>query len=56
MPGAYLRLGTHHPDRPAPLDLHAGHFDVDERAIGIGVRLLVGIVEEELRQRNVTRR
>ncbi|MFP5578074.1 MAG: amidohydrolase [Acidimicrobiia bacterium] len=56
VPGAYLRLGTHHPDRPAPLDLHAGHFDVDERAIGIGVRLLVGIVEEELRQRNVTRR
>src|SRR3546814_8919367 len=41
VPGAYLRLGTHHPDRPALLDLHAGHFDVDERAIGIGVRLLV---------------
>ena len=52
VPGAYLRLGTHHPDRPALLDLHAGHFDVDERAIGIGVRLLVGIVEEELRQRS----
>jgi len=24
------------------LDLHAGHFDVDERAIGVGVRVLAG--------------
>ena len=24
----------------APLDLHRGTFDVDERAIGVGVRLL----------------
>jgi amidohydrolase len=42
VPGAYLRLGTHDPASDAPrLDLHAGHFDVDERAIGIGVRLMV---------------
>jgi amidohydrolase len=42
VPGAYLRLGTHDPASDAPrLDLHAGHFDVDERAIGIGVRMLV---------------
>ena len=51
VPGAYLRLGTHDPDRGPMLDLHAGHFDVDERAIGIGVRLLVGIVEDELDRR-----
>lgn len=41
-PGAYLRLGVHGPDDTGPrLDLHAGHFDVDERAIPVGVRLLV---------------
>ncbi|SFL96320.1 amidohydrolase, partial [Geodermatophilus ruber] len=32
------RLGTH--GGGAPLDLHRGTFDVDERAIGVGVRLL----------------
>jgi amidohydrolase len=42
VPGTYVRLGTHDPAGPGPrLDLHAGHFDVDERAIAIGVRLLV---------------
>lgn len=49
VPGAYLRLGTHDHAIGTMLDLHAGHFDVDERAIAIGVRLLVGIVEEQLR-------
>ncbi|MFM9134676.1 MAG: amidohydrolase [bacterium] len=34
----YARLGTHSGDRR--LDLHASTFDIDERAIGIGVRLL----------------
>jgi amidohydrolase len=49
VPGAYLRLGTHDPAAGRPmLDLHVGHFDVDERAIGVGVRLLVAVVEEEL--------
>jgi amidohydrolase len=38
LPIALARLGTH-PGGP-PLDLHRGTFDVDERAIGIGVRLL----------------
>lgn len=41
MPGAYARLGTHGPGRGAErLDLHASTFDVDERAIGHGVRVL----------------
>ncbi len=38
MPIALARLGTHGGD--APLDLHRGTFDVDERAIGVGIRLL----------------
>lgn len=38
-PGAYARLGTHSGDQPM-LDLHRGTFDVDERAIGVGVRLM----------------
>jgi amidohydrolase len=38
LPIALARLGTH--GGGPPLDLHRGMFDVDERAIGIGVRLL----------------
>jgi amidohydrolase len=41
IPGAYARLGTHWAEGGRPmLDLHRGTFDVDERAIGLGVRLL----------------
>ncbi|NEK58025.1 amidohydrolase [Geodermatophilus sabuli] len=38
LPIALARLGTH--GGGAPLDLHRGTFDVDERAIAVGVRLL----------------
>ena len=38
VPIALARLGTH--GGGAPLDLHRGTFDVDERAIGVGIRLL----------------
>lgn len=38
--GSYARLGTHPPGEPDRLDLHAGTFDVDERAIGVGVAVL----------------
>jgi metal-dependent amidase/aminoacylase/carboxypeptidase family protein len=38
VPIALARLGTH--AGGPPLDLHRGTFDVDERAIGVGVRLL----------------
>ncbi len=42
VPGSYARLGTHNPSGAgARLDLHASTFDVDERAIGYGVELLV---------------
>jgi amidohydrolase len=47
VPGTYVRLGVHDPRGDVPwLDLHAGHFDVDERAIALGVRLLVASVIE----------
>ncbi|MFN8126639.1 MAG: amidohydrolase [Candidatus Nanopelagicales bacterium] len=40
VPGAFVRLGTHDPDRGDHLDLHHSRFDVDERCIAIGVRTL----------------
>ena len=40
IPGALARLGTRTPEAPADFDIHQGVFDVDERAIGCGVRLL----------------
>ncbi len=44
VPGTYVRLGVRDPGGPT-LDLHAGHFDVDERSIAIGVRLLTATVD-----------
>jgi len=50
--GAYVRLGVHDPADPGPrLDLHAGHFDVDERAIALGVRLMTATVAAHFDQR-----
>ncbi|HTY72826.1 MAG TPA: amidohydrolase [Actinomycetes bacterium] len=41
VPGSYARLGVHDPASDGPrLDLHASTFDVDERCIGYGVRVL----------------
>jgi len=41
VPGSYVRLGVHNPAAGNEwLDLHASTFDVDERAIPFGVRLL----------------
>lgn len=42
VPGAYIRLGVHRRDS-ARLDLHAGQFDIDERAIEVGIRFLVTV-------------
>jgi amidohydrolase len=50
VPGTYVRLGVRDPDGPT-LDLHAGHFDVDERAIAIGVQLLAATVEQFFSER-----
>ncbi|MCM3920873.1 amidohydrolase [Frankia sp. AiPs1] len=49
VPGALARLGTRVPGGPT-YDLHQGAFDVDERAVGIGVRLLTGAALELLRR------
>jgi len=44
VPGALARLGVRGPLEQGTRDLHQGGFDVDERAIGVGVRLLAGTV------------
>src|SRR6204780_5451493 len=40
VPGALARLGTRVPGSTASYDLHQPTFDVDERAIGVGVRVM----------------
>jgi metal-dependent amidase/aminoacylase/carboxypeptidase family protein len=40
VPGAYGRLGTRTPGSTHLADIHQGTFDVDETAIGTGVRFL----------------
>ena len=44
VPGALARLGTRAPGGPAVGDLHQPTFDIDERAIGAGVRVLAAVV------------
>jgi amidohydrolase len=41
IPGALARLGTRRPGSGDDFDIHQPTFDVDERAIGVGVRLMV---------------
>ncbi|TDD38194.1 amidohydrolase [Actinomadura sp. KC06] len=41
VPGALGRLGVRRFDRADEYDLHVGAFDVDERCIALGVRLMV---------------
>ncbi len=41
VPGAMIRLGTGIPGDDVKHDLHQSNFDVDERAIGYGVRVMV---------------
>jgi amidohydrolase len=40
VPGAYARLGTRTPGSIQELDIHRPTFDVDERAISVGVRVM----------------
>ena len=47
VPGAMARLGTRRPGGPT-YDLHQGAFDVDERAIGVGVRVLAAAARAAL--------
>ena len=41
VPGAMVRLGVGTPGADETFDIHTSRFDVDERAIGYGVRVLV---------------
>jgi amidohydrolase len=41
VPGAMIRLGTGVPGSDVQFDIHQSAFDVDERAIGYGVRVFV---------------
>jgi amidohydrolase len=41
VPGAMIRLGTGTPGAETKFDLHQSNFDVDERCIGYGLRVLV---------------
>ena len=47
VPGAMMRLGTRTPGG-ATYDLHQGNLRVDERAVGIGARLLAGTASEAI--------
>jgi amidohydrolase len=40
IPGSLARLGTRRPGSAEDIDIHQPAFDVDERAIGIGVRVM----------------
>src|ERR1700759_2744271 len=42
VPGSYARLGVRTPGWGQELDIHQPTFDVDERAIGVGVHVLAG--------------
>ena len=47
--GTYARLGVHDPRRGGPHhDLHSSTFDVDERAIDVGIRVLVAAALDAL--------
>ncbi|MEK2489586.1 amidohydrolase [Kitasatospora purpeofusca] len=45
-PGALARLGVRPPGDTAVRDLHQGRFDVDERAIAVGVELFAALALE----------
>lgn len=47
VPGAFIRLGVT-PPGVEPVDIHAGAFDVDEKAIALGARVLAGAALEAL--------
>jgi len=46
--GSYCRLGVRPQDVPSSPDLHSAQFDIDERAIGVGVRVLLQVVHDAL--------
>jgi metal-dependent amidase/aminoacylase/carboxypeptidase family protein len=49
VPGAMARLGTRTPGTLTAVDLHQPTFDIDERAIGLGVRVLASVASRGTR-------
>jgi len=49
VPGCYFRLGTGRPGEPAH-GLHNPHFDVDERALPVGVAVMAEIAQRYLQR------
>jgi len=47
-PAMYLKLGVADPAADAWPPLHSGHFDVDERCIGVGVAVLAALATDLL--------
>ena len=50
IPGALFRLGTHTVGTPVGSDLHQARFDVDERAIEVGVKVMAAAAVLDLAQ------
>jgi amidohydrolase len=50
VPGAMVRLGTRTPGGRT-YDLHQGDFTVDERAVGVGARVLAAVALRDLATR-----
>jgi amidohydrolase len=48
VPGALARLGVAAPGSEGTFDLHRPEFDVDERAIGVGARVLAATAHRAL--------
>ena len=56
-PGTYARLGIHDPDRDGERDdLHSSTFRVDERAIDVGIEVLVATALDALDEATGRRR
>ena len=49
IPGALARLGTRAPASTEEFDIHQAAFDVDEQAIGIGVKIMAATALDALR-------
>ncbi|MCU0573842.1 MAG: M20 family metallopeptidase [Syntrophobacteraceae bacterium] len=49
-PGVLLRLGCHKPEEGFRHALHSPHFDMDERALDVGVGLFVRLIKHRLGQ------
>ncbi len=56
IPGAFARLGTRGRDVAAGIDIHQGTFDIDERAIGLGVKVMVAAALRALGGRRMASR